>query len=312
MRNGLLPAVLLSLAILAGTASAAQDHRPGGWLWYHDPAPPVATPHRPAARPSSPPPQQTTWTTKWIRQTLPRLRDLAVEDPSPTNVRAYLLLQRVAIDRAQRFAEVTTMVTQGNPSLDENSRFPLATTASQAQVSRTQEALTRAVAEIAKSSGLFFFFSSRSAYAIQDLPVVRTLELSTGMKILPVSVDGRGIDSSLFPNFVTDHGQAARLGVQTLPAFFLVRPPNMVDVVPIGQGYLALDELEKRLVDEAYYRGWIGKALYDPTRIAAPMYVAGQSASQQSEIAPGDVSVIEAALSHLRSTPAPAAPAGSE
>ena len=283
-----------ALVAPASHASVLSDRRPHGWIWY-TPAPP---PPRPA-RVAPPPPRATvtskappTWSTAWIRETLPRLRDLAIQDPSEKNVRAYLLLQHLAMDRAQRFAEVSMMVTQGDPALDENTRFPLASAAAQAGVQRARQGLVNAIQVLAKTTGMYFFFSSRCEYCHADLPVLRTFELETGMKVVGVSLDGQPIDNQLFPDYLINSDQAQRLGVQYTPAFFLVHPPNLTDVVEIGQGYLSLQQLEQRIVEEAYYHGWLSPATYRETRIASPLYEAGVSPRDQHTLSSKDAALI--------------------
>jgi conjugal transfer pilus assembly protein TraF len=41
----------------------------------------------------------------WLRANLERFRDQAIDDPSPRNVALYLYLQRLVLDKAERFAE---------------------------------------------------------------------------------------------------------------------------------------------------------------------------------------------------------------
>ncbi len=242
------------------------------------------------------------WSTAWIRATLPRLMDQAVEKPTPENVRAYLALQRISVDRAQAYAQMAKMVTQGNASLDENTRFPTASVAAQDAVSRAKDGLIGGIQSLSKTAGLFFFFRSDCPYCHRDLSVLRTLELVTGMHVTAVSLDGQGIDDQLFPNYLLDNGQAERLGVRATPAFFLVRPPNMTDVVEIGQGFLSLDELETRIVEQAYYRHWIGAGDFDRSRIAAPLQASSGATGNPGGLDPTDIAAIQSAVATL--TPA--------
>ncbi|WP_168708853.1 conjugal transfer protein TraF [Metallibacterium scheffleri] len=299
----LIPAMVAVGAMLAPHAIAQIDRRPHGWIWYT----PTPQPSRPVKQTTSEPgteaaaklagPSQ--WSTAWIREKLPRLRDLAIQDPSEKNVRAYLLLQHLAMDRAQRFAEVSMMVTQGDPTLDENTRFPLASAAAQAGVESAKQGLVSAIQVLAKTTGLYFFFSSTCEYCHADLPVLRTFELESGMKIVGVSLDGQPIDNQLFPNYLINSDQAQRLGVQYTPAFFLVHPPNLSDVVQIGQGYLSLQQLEQRIVEEAYYHGWLSPATYRETRIASPLYQAGVSPRDQHTLSSKDAALITSVVGSL-------------
>lgn len=292
-----------------GQTNPGQD----GWLWYHDPAPVSTAAPPPAAEQPAPAPTPTPaklptdedrpFSTAWIKVNLNRLRDAAIEQPTADNVRAYLLLQRIAIDRSQKFAEVATMVTQGDPALDENARFPLATAGAQEQEEIVNQRMVDAVKNISQASGLFFFFRSDCPYCHKDLAVLRTLMLTTGIKITAISLDGPNIDDALFPNYVVDNGVGLKLGIQATPAFFLVKPPNLDSVVQIGQGYLSLTELEQRIVDQSYFKGWIDKDLYQSTRIAAPMMADGGSLSDGTGLTADDQSLITSTISRLQSTP---------
>ena len=54
-------------------------------------------------------------------------RDKAIDNPSPENVAAYYYLQRVMMDKAQRFTDMARRVVMSDPLLDENPRRPIAT-----------------------------------------------------------------------------------------------------------------------------------------------------------------------------------------
>lgn len=306
--RSILLVVTMALLLLALPASAAgqsaSSDQPQGWLWYRDHLPvvhprPKLVPHTPAVIVDGGPSH---WTTAWIHAELPQLLDRAVQDPTPRNVRAYLALQKLAVDRAQAYAEAATMVTQSDPDLDENARFPTASAAAEAATARAQTGLVSALQQLAHTAGLFFFFRSDCPYCHRDLSVLRTFELVTGMKVIGVSIDGQGIDDQLFPDYLIDNGQARRLGVVATPAFYLVRPPDMSDVVEIGQGYLSLDELETRIMEQAYYRHWVNGASFDQTRIAAPMYTASATSGNPGHIDQQDIDSIEAVVATLPSS----------
>lgn len=76
----------------------------------------------------------------WLRENLDRYRDAAVDDPTPAKVRAYLLLQRVAMDRASAFARATQAVTLGDPLLDANVERPIASFEAQAMDAQAHRA----------------------------------------------------------------------------------------------------------------------------------------------------------------------------
>jgi conjugal transfer pilus assembly protein TraF len=66
-----------------------------------------------------------------VRENLPKYKDAAWDNPTVENVRAFMYLQRFAIDRSEQFSNATEMAVLGDPYLDEISRRPAATFASQ-------------------------------------------------------------------------------------------------------------------------------------------------------------------------------------
>ena len=103
-----------------------------GWYWYQDPKEeePQEEPLPPPPPPKAPEPEPepvlkaeappAPFTAAWVREMLPKYKDIAWDNPTPENVKAYFLLQRFAIDRSSKFADVAKTVTMGNPLLDEN------------------------------------------------------------------------------------------------------------------------------------------------------------------------------------------------
>lgn len=296
----LLLGISLALPAAAGTGDFFSSH-PTGWLWYLNPPTPKTQKREipkdlqmvsgGGLQPMS---------VAWLKVNLPRLRDIAIDTPNRDNVRAYLIAKRVSLDKASRFAQVAMLVTKGDPGLNEANRFPFAEAGIRVRDSQAQAGKIAAIAELAKHAGLFFFFRSDCPYCHEDLPVLQQLELQTGLKILAVSIDGRGIDDNLFPNWVPDSGQARKLGVTATPSFYLVRPDDQNAVVPIGQGYMSLDELESRIVDDAYYRRWLTPVQYQRAQ-SVPLIDPGQpfDAAADPTLPREDLSELETAVARL-------------
>ncbi len=111
---------VLLLALIASAVPAAASDRVSadnpvvrfygrkaeGWFWY-EPIPKPAQPERlqpeqpalaPVSRRTAAP---ATFSAAWFRQNLPKYKDLAWDHPTLTNLRAFLLVQRFALDRAR-------------------------------------------------------------------------------------------------------------------------------------------------------------------------------------------------------------------
>lgn len=203
--------------------------------------------------------------TSWLREKLPKYRDRALDNPSPSNVRLYLYLQRAMMDKAQRFAKVTQTVVYQSPELDETSRNPITHLAKQAARRQTSKITREVLTDVASRAGIWFFYASNCPYCHTEAPVLRMVEHEYGFKVLPIALDGKYLPDSGYTEFVTDRGQSKKLNVVATPTMFLVAPPN--SVVMLGQGVMAKDELEDRIVDLAHQSGWISDAVYEKTQM---------------------------------------------
>ena len=108
----------------------------------------------------------------WFRKNLERYRDKAIDDPSPENVAAYYYLQRVMMDKAQRFTDVARRVVMSAPLLDENQRRPIATFAANEANYQAGLASEQALAMVAKQAGILFFFRSDCRYCHIQAPLI--------------------------------------------------------------------------------------------------------------------------------------------
>src|SRR5260364_111528 len=145
-----------------------------GWFWY-EPIPEPTKPERPLPeQPArSPTARQTTaptvFSAAWFRQNLPKYKDLAWDHPTLTNLRAFLWVQRLALDRARQFADMSELATLGDPLLDALSQRPYATFAAHTLDRQAGTAQARLLNELAQRVGLLFFFHSTARIC----PVIR-------------------------------------------------------------------------------------------------------------------------------------------
>lgn len=200
IRVGLSAGLLLCCGVSATAApepSRFYARGAEGWFWYAEqppeadepdetlePPPAVAAPPPPepeqlpsaplaAAAPAGPAPLSAAW----LRANLERYRDSAIDDPSQGNVALYLYLQRLAIDKAERFAEASQRVVWSDPLLDETTRRPLATFA--ANLVNREAAANReaALTETARVAGLWFLFRADCPYCEAQAPLLEVLRV---------------------------------------------------------------------------------------------------------------------------------------
>ena len=320
-----LPAALLALALApvapqAGESPRFYDRQAEGWFWYQrdpippsptDPEPPsTSTPAPPTPEPpttaASAPPDPAPLSAAWLRANLEHYRLQAIDDPTPTKVALYLYLQKLALDKASRFTETFQQVVQSDPYLDETTRRPVGTYANLLNrvAGEQREAQLRA---LAGDVGIWFFYRADCPYCTAQAPVLARLAQRLGLTVQAIALDGQPLPTGHFPDFRADAGQAARLGVVSTPALFLVRPPD--GLAPLAQGLLSLSDLEQRLLLAAHTAGWIEAADYARTRPLVTDLRLAPASEHFTEI-PADPETFLARLRHHTQgrDPAPVSP----
>ena len=268
-------AVVFLLRPLTTLAAADMwtDHE-RGWFWYESipeeipeepPAEPLALPPVASApeppKPQGPPPLSA----EWIRANLEKYQRLAIDNPTTENVAAYLYIQRVMLDKSQRFSEQVKHVVQLDPYLDQGTRRPIASYGGAQFSKEAMAARQRLMAWIAQHAGIFFFFQGGCGHCEIQAPVLNSMIERYGFVVFPISTDGQPLKNGLFSKYVMDRGQARQLQVIQTPAMFLGKP-NTRDIIALGQSTLSRDQLEDRILTAARDAGWISPEEYESTR----------------------------------------------
>lgn len=282
-------ALAASFSLLCSTVSVAataiesiENHRSSifysggaeGWYWYQDPQkeeeetleppiPPVAeaTPEPKESKPvdqGHPP-----FSLKWVQEMLPKYKEKAWDDPTPENVQAYFLIQRFAMDKANRFADVAQKVVVGNIFLDESLRRPLTMGFQKYVDYKAQQNAQEVLQKIAQKAGIFFFFKSDCRFCEVQAATIKDFEL-LGFQILAISVDGGELPNFKFENTRIDEGQAYAMGVTSTPAMFLIDENGTF--TPLGQTLIGNNELQERILIVAQRAGWITEEEFRETR----------------------------------------------
>ena len=250
LRRTPMAAALLALAFTAApNISAAKpgyyDRGAEGWFWYKEKNPvEVEEPKKEEKKPEEPkvivmqaPPAEEPEPAKeagpaalsaaWFRENLQVYLDKAIDDPSPENVQAYFLLQRVMMDKAQDFSDVSRRVVMGDPILDESNRRSLDPSTSRLQEDLSSKRRVEALNYVTSKAGIVYFFDSECDLCDNQAANLKHLQERTGIEVMAVSLDGQPLRSGYFAdNMTADQGQAAAMGVSEGPALFLVAPPD--------------------------------------------------------------------------------------
>jgi conjugal transfer pilus assembly protein TraF len=264
-------------AFESNSDSRFYDRKAEGWFWYNEeipePEPELEELPEPIASVIAEPPTETAppqpsgpsiFSAAWFRENLPKYQDAAWDNPTVENVRTYMYLQRYAMDRSEQFADTTELAVIGDPFLDEESRRPSAVFASQKVDLWAGREATNLSQKIGQRAGIFFFFDSKSDTSIIQAPILQKLADEDGYNILPISIDGQPLPGNMFPDYRVDEGQAENLGVEVLPALFLVTENREIE--PIAQGVLALNDLKRRIILVSKRRGIITDEEFNKTR----------------------------------------------
>ena len=266
-----------------------------GWHWYQDPTPateekaatpemppePVEKPEKQEAQarivplmtpPVSPAPQTAAEAPKppvafsqaWLKKMIPVYLDNAVDNPTPENVEAFYVLQRLAMDKAEKFARVAETVRVGNRLIDETFRRPVSNYGLQEIDRAAEERTEKLLRKTAGFAGVFFFFKSGCPYCERQAPLIKALE-AKGFGVMAVSLDGGALRTAQFEKTVRNAGQAERLNVQATPALFLANPKTNT-IALLGEGLLSLPEIERRILLVSARNHWISEAELAQTR----------------------------------------------
>lgn len=231
-----------------------------GWFWYKQPPEPVKpkkkkqTPPPPPPPPPAPTPEEKKpepvkgpdlFSVAWIKKNLPVYRDIAIDNPTVENIQRYYYLQRLMMDKANKFAEMSSTVIMKDPFLDEDSRRPVATYAAHAMNREVGIRADAALKSLSKKVGLFYFFKSDCMICAEQAGVLQALTFKTGIQIIPVSLDGNPLDNGLYPDYRVDDGQAKKMNIFNAPALALAIPPDKTEIV--GYGAITLEVLQNRI-----------------------------------------------------------------
>jgi conjugal transfer pilus assembly protein TraF len=251
------PAIALSQAVAAtenppieATPDAKfwEDHR-RGWHFYDDPPPePVSatspSPPPAPARPASPrAPELITF--ERLRKRLEEYRTIAIVSPTEPNVRRYMELEAKVVRQASLFSDVAQRVAWATPDLDMTLQGrPVNARAIEVFERQQASARQQAVAALARTHVLFFFFRSDCPYCHAFAPTLEAFRDRHGIEIVPISLDGGALPA--FPQFRQDNGISRVLKVSSVPAVYLAEP-GTGSVRPLGFGVLSEAQLLERV-----------------------------------------------------------------
>ncbi len=259
--GGIAVALMVAVGLLPAGALPAREWKPWcgdpaadpslGWHFYCDPAAPPAggRPEEPGDAEAGVPATSGAGAVAEIegmRRALEESRAVAILDPTPANVAAYLHLQQASLQRAATFSDVFRRVVWSTPALDYTLTRPAGALAKQVWSDERLAAQRETLARLNERYGLIYLGDARCAACRVFGPLLRAFALRHGLDVLAVSVTGEALEG--WPEAVADNGRAAQLGLDgmTLPAVVLY-DTETGQAIPVAFGVLAEDQLAERI-----------------------------------------------------------------
>lgn len=180
-----------------------------------------------------------------------RCLNVAVMDPSEANLKAYLAINTLMLEKSNRFAKRWQETLWANPAFDHTVVHPNANFAQVALKDEAKQNKEAAIKQLASQAGLVVLVQSGCSFCSMMSPVIERLSQESGFSILSISI--KGDVTSEWPNAKPDNGIVKRLmtlsgSVPTVtPAVFLVSRDGQSAEL-IASGALSLEDLKERLV----------------------------------------------------------------
>ncbi|MBM6929008.1 conjugal transfer protein TraF [Parasutterella secunda] len=190
-------------------------------------------------------------TVEELRAEAQRRLNIAVMDPTEENLKGYLAINTLMLEKSTVFAQRWKETLWANPGFDHTVIHPNANFAQVALKDEKKLAKEASLKSLASQAGLVVLVQAECSFCSMMAPVMTNLSAQTGISVLPVSI--KGDVSNDWPNAKPDNGIVKRLmtlssSVPTVtPAVFLVDRTGQ-NAQLIASGALSLEDLKDRLV----------------------------------------------------------------
>lgn len=181
-----------------------------------------------------------------ITQRLDELKAKAVLEPTAENVTAYIRFQREQLDRASTFSDVWQRAVWQDPDLDYTLQRPVSTLGKRAWLDNRKDEQDRVLRQLSQRYGIFYFYAQSCGACEVFAPILKALSDKSGFDVVAVSMDGG--PNRVFPKYVVDSGQYARMGLTSRATPALVLYDTVTKrPIPVGTGILSQDEITQRI-----------------------------------------------------------------
>lgn len=237
-----------------------------GWFFYKDLPPEVKERIRKEALKEMKQDEPPVGSTKWLEKNLPDFRARAQDNASEANIKAYLLMERLATEKAKRYALMTQKVVQDNPYLNFRTFAPGTIRGDQAARFQTVIETEKLAKKISQRVATWFFFNGGDRVAAEQAMELNKFKYASGMESLNVSLNGEPLEVNGFEKFEKDNGISREFKLQTTPALILF-DSKTGEYVPFIFGTATKKEMLDRLIAIAHQQEWITEEEYQSTKV---------------------------------------------
>lgn len=192
-----------------------------------------------------------------VRATIEQAKDNMVLNPTKENVKQYIEIQNKVSNNAANLSKTWQEVLLENPELDFTLIHPTNNVAKQVENDLQTKKENVAIAQLAKSSGLFFFYRSTCPYCVRFAPILKEFAETYGIHVVAITTDGISLPE--FPQSYPDQGQAAKFRVKAEPALFVVNPYTH-QAIPVSYGLTSEADLKHRILEISEKTGGFANA----------------------------------------------------
>jgi hypothetical protein len=228
--------ITLIIAVNASASSQWWEKKEEGWFFYKDnkPVKPKKEEKKEEKKPEIKNSQPSMLFTEKMQRREKELLSKAIEKPTEENLKAYMIHNQKMLEASKDFAFAWQKVLMKEPSLN---YFPREEDYSK----KTMDA----IAKLREDAGIYFFYSARCDSCLLQAEQIIEFSQKHNFTIFPISVDGSVLPE--LSNTRMDNGIVANLGVDKVPALFLVFPKER-KIEPLASSYISAYDIERRLL----------------------------------------------------------------
>ena len=180
-----------------------------------------------------------------FKKRLEDLKVIALVNPIPANVEAYMRIQKEMMERSEQFSKTWQRVVLTNADLNPEVVSPTAQFAKPIVYEGQENQKKQMIVDLSKTHGLIYFFKGNCPYCTGFAPIVQLFAKKYNWQVMAIALDGSSSD--VFPEARPDNGIGATLNLKSVPALMAFNAETN-DVIPISYAMTSLDQLENNVM----------------------------------------------------------------